>query len=45
MIGLKINKNASGEALQNRGFEAGDGNQLFLYDTKRHRIHKMLFQP
>ena len=35
MIGLKINKKASGESLQNRGFEAGDGNPVFflLHET------------
>ena len=51
MIGLKINKKASGEALQNRGFEAGNGNPVFFYNTRRpllftirhRRIHKMSF--
>lgn len=53
MVGLKINKKNMRESLKMGVLEAGNGNPVFFYNTKRplsftirHRgIHKMSFHP
>jgi hypothetical protein len=53
MVGAKINKKSMRESLKMRVLEAGNGNPVFFYNTKRplsftirHRsIHKMSFHP
>lgn len=53
MVGAKINKKSMRESLKMRVLEAGNGNPVFFYNTKRpllftigrHRVYKMSFHP